>query len=137
MVAKLYPMSFEILIIIPLLLIRYHLVFGVHLDLNSKKVIDSHLILEENNSTLNFWRFSNLSCLLEKEFSLFEFKSIRPCLQQRLPIITETSKIQCRMVIPQVIDDNQSLFLILTRSPPCLQQRLPIITETSKILPNF
>ena len=35
--------------------------------------------------------------------------------QQWLPIITETSKIQCRMVIPQVIDENQSLCLILTR----------------------
>ena len=44
MVAKLYPMSFEILIC---LLIRYHLLFAVHVDLNSKKVIDSHLILEE------------------------------------------------------------------------------------------
>ena len=31
------------------------------------------------------------------------------------PIITETSKIQCRMVSPQVIDENQSLFLIITR----------------------
>ena len=27
----------------------------------------------------------------------------------------ETSKIQCRIVSPQVIDENQSLFLILTR----------------------
>ena len=34
MVAKLYPMSFEILIFIPLLLIRYHLQFAVHVDLN-------------------------------------------------------------------------------------------------------
>ena len=31
-----------------------------------------------------------------------------------LPIITEMSKIQCRMVSPQVIEKNQSLFLILT-----------------------
>ena len=31
----------------PLLLIRYHLVFAVHVDLNSKKVIDSHIILKE------------------------------------------------------------------------------------------
>ena len=47
MVAKLYPMSFEILICLflyYLLLIRYHLLFAVHVDLNSKKVIDSHLI---------------------------------------------------------------------------------------------
>ena len=43
MVAKLYPVSFEILIC----LFLYHLLFAVHVDLNSKKVIDSHLILEE------------------------------------------------------------------------------------------
>ena len=30
-------------------------------------------------------------------------------------IVTETSEIQYRMVSPQVIDKNQSLFLILTR----------------------
>ena len=47
MVAKLYPMSFEILMFIPLLLIRNHLLFAVHVDLNPKKVIDSHLIREE------------------------------------------------------------------------------------------
>ena len=35
--------------------------------------------------------------------------------QQWLPIISETSKIQCRMVISQVLDENQSQFLILTR----------------------
>ena len=29
---------------IPLLLIRYHLLFAANVDLNSKKVIDSHLI---------------------------------------------------------------------------------------------
>ena len=38
-----------------------------------------------------------------------------PCLHQWLPIITETSKIQCRIVIPQVLNENQSLLLILTR----------------------
>ena len=35
--------------------------------------------------------------------------------QQRLPIVTETSKFQRRMVSHQVIEENQSLFLILTR----------------------
>ena len=44
---------------------------------------------------------------------IFYFNSIPPYLQQWLPIITETSKIQCRMVITQVLDENQSLFLIL------------------------
>ena len=38
----------------------------------------------------------------------------KKCLQQWLPIITETSKIQCKMIIPQVLDANQSLFLILS-----------------------
>ena len=42
----------------------------------------------------------------KKELSLFDFKPIPLCLQQWLPIITETSKIQRRMVIPQVIDEN-------------------------------
>ena len=45
----------------------------------------------------------------------FEFKSIPPGLLQWLPIIIETSKIQCRMVIPQVLDENESLFFILSR----------------------
>ena len=45
----------------------------------------------------------------------FDFNSIPPCLQQWLPIIAETSKIQCRMVISQVLDDNQSLFLNLSQ----------------------
>ena len=45
---------------------------------------------------------------------IFDFNSIPPRLQQWLPIIIETSKIKCRMVIPKVLDENQSLFLILT-----------------------
>ena len=63
---------------------------------------------------------------------IFYFKSIPPCLQQWLPIITETSKIQCRMVIPQVIDENQSLFF--NSIPSCVQQWLQIIIETLKII---
>ena len=50
MVAIIYPKSFEIYILymfIPLLLIRYHLQFAVHVDLNSKIGFDSYLILEE------------------------------------------------------------------------------------------
>ena len=35
--------------------------------------------------------------------AIFDFKSIPSCLQHWLPIITETSKIQCRMVIPRVL----------------------------------
>ena len=34
--------------------------------------------------------------------------------QQWLPIINETSKIQCRIVISQVLDENRGLFLILS-----------------------
>ena len=44
---------------------------------------------------------------------IFDFNSISPSLQQWLPIITETSNIQCSMVIPQVLDENRSLFFIL------------------------
>ena len=34
---------------------------------------------------------------------------------QLLAIIIETSKIQCRIVIPQVLDESQSLFLNLSQ----------------------
>ena len=47
--------------------------------------------------------------------AIFDFKSIPPHLKQWLPIITETFKIQCRMIIPQVLDKNQSLFLNLSQ----------------------
>ena len=50
MVAKLDTKSFEILIslfLYALLVIRYHLLFAVQVDLNSKIVIDSFLILKE------------------------------------------------------------------------------------------
>ena len=32
-----------------------------------------------------------------------------------LPIIIEASKIQCRMVIPRVLDENRSLFMNLSQ----------------------
>ena len=46
---------------------------------------------------------------------MFDFNSIPPCLQQWLPIITKTPKIQCRIVIPQVLDENKSLLLNLSQ----------------------
>ena len=49
-----------------------------------------------------------------KKTKFFYGKELK--LEQWLPIITETSNIQRRMDIPQVLDENQSLFLILTRS---------------------
>ena len=39
-----------------------------------------------------------------QSIAMFDFNSIPPCLQQWLPTIAETSKIQCRMVIPQLLD---------------------------------
>ena len=42
---------------IPLLLIRYQLLFAVHVDLNSKIVIDSHLLLEEKPFYIRFLTF--------------------------------------------------------------------------------
>ena len=59
---------------IPLLLIRNHLPFAVHVDLNPKKVIDSHLIREEKQF------YIELELFTKKEFSLFEFKLNRPRL---------------------------------------------------------
>ena len=50
-----------------------------------------------------------------KSMPIFYFNSIPPFLQQWLPIIIETSKIQCRMVIPLVLDENQSLLLNLSQ----------------------
>ena len=47
--------------------------------------------------------------------AIFYFNSIPPCLQQWLPIIAQTSKIQCRMVIPWVLNGNRSLFLNLSQ----------------------
>ena len=46
---------------------------------------------------------------------IFDFNSIPLCLQQWLPIITETPKIQCRIVIPQVLDENLWLFFNLSQ----------------------
>ena len=53
---------------------------------------------------------SSFGLFTKKEFCLLDFKPIPPCLQQWLPIITETSKIQCRMIIPQVLDENRSCY---------------------------
>ena len=53
--------------------------------------------------------------------------------QQWLPIITESSKIQCRMVIPQVLNENQLLFLSLTRFLH-VSAMVTNNTEMSKIL---
>ena len=73
---------------IPLLLIRYHLLFAVRVDVNSKKVIDSHLILKI-------------------EFSLFDCKLILTRFQEKLPLIVKISKIECNKVIPLVLDESQ------------------------------
>ena len=48
--------------------------------------------------------------------AIFDFNSIPPCLQQWLPIIIETPKIQCRIVSSQVLDENRGLFLKLSKS---------------------
>ena len=49
-----------------------------------------------------------------KEFSLFDFKSILPRFQKRLPLIVKTSNMECNKVIPLVLDMTRSLFLILS-----------------------
>ena len=68
------------------------------------------IIFKKLNSILIL--YSSLICLPKNNLV---FLIISPCLQQWLPIIIETSRIQCGMVIPQVFDENQWLFLILTR----------------------
>ena len=62
--------------------------------------------------------------------TFFDFKSIPPCLQQWLPLIIETSKIQCGVVIPQVIDENRWLFLNLS------QHELQIASDIWLIIKN-
>ena len=47
--------------------------------------------------------------------TIFDFKLIPTCFQKWLPIIFETSKIQCRMVIHQVLDENRWLFVNLSQ----------------------
>ena len=58
---------------------------------------------------------SNKAIPLVLDKNRFHFKPILPCLLQWIPIITEKSKIQCRIVITQVLDENRSLFLILSQ----------------------
>ena len=53
--------------------------------------------------------------VLDENRCLFLIELDSSMSPQWLPIITETSKIQCRIVILQVLNENQSLFLILTR----------------------
>ena len=50
--------------------------------------------------------------------AIFDFKSIPPCLQWWLSIITETSKIQRRMIIPWLLNENRLLFLNLCQHGP-------------------
>ena len=55
----------------------------------------------------------NLELFTKNEFILFDFKSILPCFQKKLPLIVITSKMECNKVITQVLDEHQSLFFIL------------------------
>ena len=43
-------------------------------------------------------------CLPKKNFVFLILSLIHPCRQQRLPIIIETPKMQCSMVIPQILE---------------------------------
>ena len=89
------------------------------IDLKSKR-LNSFMV---NNSSLRW-----------QSMHMFDFNSIPPSLQQWLPIITLTSKIQCRMVIPQVPNRWESIAIFYLNSmPSCLKQWLPTTTETSKI----
>ena len=58
--------------------------------------------------------------VLDKNRSLFFILSqlLHVFTLQWLPIITETSKIQCRIVITQELDENRCLFLILSQHGP-------------------
>ena len=42
--------------------------------------------------------------------AIIDFKSIPPCVHRWLPMIIVTSKMQCRIAIPQVLDENRWQF---------------------------
>ena len=90
---------------------RINRYFWFYLDssMSSAKVTNNNRNVKNPSSNL----YS--SSIRWESIAIFDFNSIPPCLQQRLPIKTETSKFQCRMVSPQVIEENQSIFFILTR----------------------
>ena len=52
---------------IPLLLIRYHLLFAVHDDLNSKIEIDFHLILKEKPFYIGILTFRLLLVTIDED----------------------------------------------------------------------
>ena len=105
----------ELLYCIPFLMFWLLMATGKcgRIDLKSKR-LNSFMV---NNSSLSQNPMKNCysSSIRWEPMPIFDFNSIPPCLQQWLSIITETSKIQCRMVIPQVFDENLCLFEILTR----------------------
>ena len=72
-----------------------------------------HVFPNNNRNIKNPMKNCYSSCIRWEWMPTFDFNSIPPCLQQRLPIITETLKIQCRMVILWVLNENRGLFLNL------------------------
>ena len=60
---------------IPLLLIRHHLLFAVHVDLNSKIVIDSHLILKELPVYIGFLTFRLLLVTIAEDRGILKIKN--------------------------------------------------------------
>ena len=60
---------------IPLLLMRYHLLFAVHIDLNSKIVFDSHSKLKEYDLKSKIAHDSHL--ILEEYQFYIEFLTFR------------------------------------------------------------
>ena len=63
---------------------------------------------------INAWS-RHCSSIRWESMGILDFSSIAPCLQHWLPIIIETSKMQCRIVIPQVLDENRWILFILSR----------------------
>ena len=75
--------------------------------------------------TNNHWNVKNsmmkcyFSSIRWESMPIFNFISIPPCFQQWLPIITETSKIQWRSVIPTVLDENRCSNIARTLQERC------------------
>ena len=80
-------------------------------------IFNKHRSIDDSEGKIN--RFKKyrpkIKVFTIKEISLFDFKSNLSRFLKRWPLIVKTSKMKCNKVIPQVLDENQSLFLNLSQ----------------------
>ena len=81
--------------------------------LHKKNCFQQWLLLSNGQNIKNARIINPQLSIRWESIGIFYFKLIPPCLQQWLPMIIETSKMHCGMVISQVLDEHRWLFLIL------------------------